>query len=168
VAFRNLAASATRQASTFKVLGLQQVAIGGLNKGVLSNFWGDVMGVQKIGQYSSPKENVDEDILLLGKGPLAVELDLMQPLDATKAPKVHIPPLNHIGVWVDNIENAVSELTSKGVRFAPGGIRKGAAGHNVAFIHPKGNDQFPLSGEGVLVELVQAPEEVITYHNEQK
>jgi lactoylglutathione lyase len=34
--------------------------------------------------------------------------------------------LNHIGVWVDNIEAAVSELTGKGVRFAPGGIRKGA------------------------------------------
>jgi lactoylglutathione lyase len=61
-----------------------------------------------------------------GFGPTAVELDLMQPLDAEKSPKVHIPPLNHIGVWVDNIDAAVKELTAKGVRFAPGGIRKGA------------------------------------------
>lgn len=45
-----------------------------------------------------------------------------------------------------------------------GGIRKGASGFDVCFIHPKGNDQFPLSGEGVLIELVQAPAEVIAAH----
>ena len=47
------------------------------------------------------------------------------------------------------------------VRFTPGGIRKGAAGHDVCFIHPKGNDDTPRSGEGVLIELVQAPPDVI-------
>jgi lactoylglutathione lyase len=47
------------------------------------------------------------------------------------------------------------------MRFAPGGIRQGAAGFDVCFIHPKGNEEFPMSGEGVLIELVQAPEEVI-------
>ena len=47
------------------------------------------------------------------------------------------------------------------MRFAPGGIRKGAAGHDICFIHPKGNDEFPLGGEGVLIELVQAPPEVV-------
>ena len=47
------------------------------------------------------------------------------------------------------------------MRFAPGGIRRGAAGHDVCFIHPRGNEQLPLSGEGVLIELVQAPAEVI-------
>ena len=31
----------------------------------------------------------------------------------------------------------------------------------VCFIHPKGNEDFPLCSEGVLVELVQAPEEVV-------
>jgi len=48
------------------------------------------------------------------------------------------------------------------VRFTPGGIRKGAAGFDVCFIHPKGNEQFPRGGEGVLIELVQAPPEVIS------
>ena len=52
-------------------------------------------------------------------------------------------------------------MTAQGVRFTPGGIRKGAAGYDVSFIHPKGNDEFPLGGEGVLIELVQAPPEVI-------
>jgi lactoylglutathione lyase len=49
----------------------------------------------------------------------------------------------------------------QGVRFAPGGIRKGAAGYDITFLHPKGNTDAPISGEGVLVELVQAPPEVI-------
>jgi lactoylglutathione lyase len=31
----------------------------------------------------------------------------------------------------------------------------------VTFIHPKGNEKTPLSGEGVLIELVQAPKSVI-------
>ena len=75
--------------------------------------------------------------------------------------QVHIPPLNHFGLWVDNIEEAVGWMTEQGVRFAPGGIRVGAAGHKVAFIHPKGNEEAPISGNGVLIELVQAPQEVI-------
>ena len=63
---------------------------------------------------------------------------------------------------VDNLPAAMQWMSAHGVRFAPGGIRKGAAGFDICFIHPKGNDEFPLGGEGVLIELVQAPPEVIT------
>jgi len=145
----------------FKILGIQQIAIGGLDKEKLKKFWVDLLGLQIVGTFKSEKENVDEDILKLGKDPYAVEIDIMQPIDPDKSPKVHIPPLNHIGLWVDDIEKAVEWLTQQGVRFAPGGIRVGASGHKVAFIHPKSNEEFPFSGEGVLIELVQAPEEVI-------
>lgn len=153
-ATRTSSRSLCTSGSSFKVLGVQQIAIGGLSKSALSSFWVDTMGIERVGTYRAEKENVDEDILKLGHGPHAVEIDIMQPIDAEKAPKVHIPALNHIGLWVDNIEQAVSELTAKGIRFAPGGIRKGAGGHDVTFIHPK-------SAVGVLVELVQAPEDVI-------
>jgi lactoylglutathione lyase len=90
----------------------------------------------------------------------------MQPIDPNKSPKVHEPKLNHIGLWIDDLEKCVEYLTKQGVRFTPGGIRKGAAGHNVCFIHPKGNEEFPLSSEGVLVELVQAPKEVIEFFHQ--
>ncbi|TGM80448.1 VOC family protein [Leptospira bouyouniensis] len=145
----------------FKVLGIQQVAIGGESKEKLSKFWVEVMGLTKVSDYKSEKENVDEDILSLGNGPYKVEIDLMQPIDPTKSPKVHDPKLNHIGLWIDKLEECVEYLTKQGVRFTPGGIRKGAAGYNVCFIHPKGNEEFPLCSEGVLVELVQAPDDVI-------
>ncbi|TGN19335.1 VOC family protein [Leptospira idonii] len=145
----------------FKVLGIQQVAIGGESKDKLTNFWVDILGLTKVSDYKSEKENVDEDILSLGNGPYKVEIDLMQPIDPNKSPKVHDPKLNHIGLWIDDLSKAVEWLTAKGVRFTPGGIRKGASGFDVCFIHPKGNDEFPLCSEGVLVELVQAPADVI-------
>ncbi|HOO93779.1 MAG TPA: VOC family protein [Opitutales bacterium] len=145
----------------FRILGIQQVAVGGESKDKLTRFWCDILGVAKTGTFKSERENVDEDILTMGKGPHAVEIDLMQPLDIEKKPKVHEPALNHIGLWVDNLAAAVEWLTAKGVRFTPGGIRKGASGFDVCFIHPKGNEEFPICSEGVLVELVQAPAEVI-------
>lgn len=145
----------------FKILGLQQVAIGGPSKDRLKTLWVDIFGLAVKGSFVSERENVDEDICALGHGPHAVEVDLMQPVDPDKKPAVHATPLNHIGLWVDDLPAAVAWMTANGVRFAPGGIRKGAAGHNICFIHPKGNDEFPLCGEGVLIELVQAPAEVV-------
>lgn len=145
----------------FRILGLQQIAIGGADKTALARLWTGLFGLEKIGSFRSVSENVDEDILRLGRGPLAVEVDLMQALDPDKKPRVDTPPLNHIGLWVDDIEAAVAALSAAGMRFTPGGIRKGAAGHRVIFVHPKGNAETPLSGEGVLIELVEAPPEVI-------
>jgi lactoylglutathione lyase len=145
----------------FRILGLQQVAIGGPDKQRLRALWIDLLGLDFKSSFVSERENVDEDVCALGRGPHAVEVDLMQPLDADKKPAVHVTPLNHIGLWVDDLPRAVEWLTAQGLRFAPGGIRRGAAGHDICFIHPKGNDAFPLGGEGVLIELVQAPPDVV-------
>ena len=152
------------QASTtrpFKVLGVQQVAIGGLDKLRLRTLWVDKFGLELTGDFRSERENVDEDICALGRGAHAVEVDLMQPLDPDKKPAVHTTPLNHVGLWIDDLPKAVEWLTANGVRFAPGGIRKGAAGYDICFVHPKSNDEFPVAGEGVLIELVQAPPEIV-------
>jgi lactoylglutathione lyase len=145
----------------FRVLGIQQIAIGGLDKSQLSELWTGLFGLEKVKDYRSESENVDEAVLSLGSGHNAVEVDLMQPIDPERSPKVHVPPLNHIGLWIDDLGAAVQWLTDQGMRFTPGGIRKGASGFDVCFIHPKGNDQAPRSGEGVLIELVQAPDEVV-------
>ena len=134
----------------FKILGVQQIAIGGPSKDALRRLWVDLLGVPAIGTFKSERENVDEDILSIA----GVEIDLMQPIDPEKKPKVHEPRLNHLGLWVDDLAAAVAWLEGQGLTFTPGGIRKGAAGHDVCFIHPK-------SAEGVLIELVQAPPEII-------
>ena len=145
----------------FKVLGIQQIAVGGLDKQRLSNLWVDTLGLQLTGNYKSESENVDEDIAVAGSGPLKVEVDLMQPLEPDKKPAVNNPPLNHVGLWIDDLPSAVAWLQKKGVRFTPGGIRKGASGFDICFIHPKASGESPIGGEGVLIELVQASPEVI-------
>ncbi len=141
----------------FRVLGVQQIAIGGPSKAALRHLWVDLLGISQTATFRSERENVDEDILSIA----GVEIDLMEPIDPAKSPKVHEPRLNHLGLWVDDLAAAVSWLGAQGVRFAPGGIRPGAAGHDVCFIHPKGDAAMPLSGEGVLIELVQAPADLI-------
>ena len=145
----------------FRVLGLQQVAVGGRSKEKLHALWVGLLGLTHKGAYKNARENVDEDICTLGTGAATVEVDLMVPLDPAARPRVHEPALNHIGLWVDDLSAAVAWLGARGVRFTGGGIRRGAAGFDVCFIHPKGTADAPLAGEGVLIELVQAPPQVL-------
>jgi lactoylglutathione lyase len=146
----------------FKILGVQQFAVGGPDKSTLRRLWVDTLGLRVSGVYRSESENVDEDIATIGSGPFACEVDLMQPLDPARKPAVNEPALNHVGLWVDDLPAAYDWLAAQGVRFTPGGIRKGGSGYDICFIHPKANEAFPIGGEGVLIELVQAPPDVIT------
>lgn len=150
----------TPEPRPFKVLGLQQIAIGSASRDRLARLWVDLLGLPVMGHFTSERENVDEAICSLGAGPLRVEVDLMQPLDIARKPAVHSPALHHVGLWIDDLPAAVAWLSARGVRFAPGGIRPGAAGFDVCFIHPQGGGAAPQGGEGVLIELVQAPPEV--------
>ena len=86
----------------FRILGLQQIAIGGPSKDALRRLWIDLLGVPQTGTFRSERENVDEDILEIA----GVEIDLMQPIDPEKKPRVHEPRLNHIGLWVDDLRCA--------------------------------------------------------------
>lgn len=148
----------------FAVLGVQQVALGSSDRRQLRALWVDCLGLQPVSTYRSPAENVDEEILRLGVGLGAVELDLMEPVDPSARPVTHTPALHHFGLWVDALRPAAAWLVAHGVRLAPGGIRRGAAGHEVCFIHPRPSSWFPISGNGVLIELVQAPPELIAEH----
>lgn len=145
----------------FRILGVQQIAVGASDKARLNELWVELLGLPRVGSFRSQAENVDEDILQAGSGVAAVEIDLMQPIDPNGRPRVHEPALNHIGLWVDDLAAAYDWLSRRGVRFAPGGIRKGASGRDICFIHPKSSPEAPIGGEGVLIELVQAPEELL-------
>ena len=129
----------------FKVLGIQQIAIGGLDKHKLQTLWIDMLGLDLTGTYKSDRENVDEDICAMGVGPFKVEVDLMQPLDLDKKPAVHNTPLNHVGLWIDNLPVAVEWLSQQGVRFAPGGIRRGLLALTFASFIPKAAKNCPLA-----------------------
>ena len=111
------------------------------------------------GTFKSERENVDEDIAVIGSGPLKVEVDLMSRWTLRRSPRSGPDPESYRPVD-RQFKEAVDPLIAQGVRFTPGGIRK-APPVTSLFIHPKGNAEAPLSGEGVLIEMIQAPPEVI-------
>ena len=85
----------------------------------------------------------------------------MQPLDPARKPAVHEPPLNHVGLWVDDLAAAVDVAGGAGRALRAGRHPQGRGGPRHHLHPPKGNDASPIGGEGVLIELVQAPAEVI-------
>jgi lactoylglutathione lyase len=141
----------------FRVLGVQQIAVGGLDRQALRRLWIDQLGLTPAGEFRNETENVDGEIAQIGAGPSGVDLNLLEPIDPERSPRAHRPALNHIGLWVDDLEAAVGWLEEEGIRFTARGIRRGAAGYDVTFIDPR------AGGEGVLIELVQAPPEVIGF-----
>jgi methylmalonyl-CoA/ethylmalonyl-CoA epimerase len=56
--------------------------------------------------------------------------------------------IQHIALRVENLEESLAELKSKGVRLIDEKPRKGAGGAKIAFLHPK-------STGGVLLELCE-------------
>lgn len=148
-------------ARPFQVLGIQQIALGSSDRHELRRLWVEALGLEPLTTFRSAVENVDEEILSVGLGLGAAEIDLMQPVDPSARPVIHTPALHHVGLWIDPLRSAVAWLVTRGVRLAPGGIRRGAAGHDVCFIHPRPSQWFPISGSGVLIELVQAPADLV-------
>jgi lactoylglutathione lyase len=136
----------------FKILGVQQIAIAGSALSDLENLWVNILGLSKCSEKTISTENVKESILNFSST-TQPEITLLEPIDPNQKPQVQNNPLNHIGLWVDDLKNAVNSLGAQGFRI-PGGIRKGASGHDIAFIHPK-------DAQGVLIELVQAPNNMI-------
>lgn len=43
--------STVKPVRPFNILGVQQIAVGGLDKSVLSKFWVDQLGLKKTGTY---------------------------------------------------------------------------------------------------------------------
>ena len=142
-------------ARPFRVLGVQQIAVGGLDRRRLRRLWVDLLGLESRGTFRNETENVDGELVTIGAGPFAVDLNILEPLDPDRSPRPHQPPLNHVGLWVDDLKAAIEWLEAQGLGFTVRGVRRGAAGHDVCFIHPK------RGGEGVLLELIQASPQLI-------
>ena len=62
-------ARAPMQAKPFKILGIQQIAIGGTDKQRLKTLWVDIFGRPVKEHVVSERENVDEDIARAGRRP---------------------------------------------------------------------------------------------------
>jgi pyruvate/2-oxoglutarate dehydrogenase complex dihydrolipoamide acyltransferase (E2) component len=99
-----------RASKPFRILGIQQIAIGGPTRQRLRTLWVDMLGLDGHRHFVSERENVDEDICASAAGrrgrgrPDAADRP-------DKKPAVHTTPLNHVGLWIDDLPKAVEWLT---------------------------------------------------------
>src|SRR5688572_14200624 len=80
-------------ARPFQVLGIQQIALGSSDRHELRRLWVEALGLEPLTTFRSAAENVDEEILSVGLGLGAAEIDLMQPVDPSARPVIHTPAL---------------------------------------------------------------------------
>lgn len=105
-----------------------------------------LLGENTTGRESVPSEEVD--IAFFGTGPGRVELleghGPSSPVSRFVARRG--PGLHHVCFSVPDLPAAIARLAESGVHPIPPGIRRGAGGSEVAFLHPR-------DCGGVLVEL---------------
>ena len=99
-----------------------------------------------------PDQGVEAATMLIGSG----RIELLRPLgDDTPVGRFLLnrgPGMHHVALRVPDIERALAEAASAGAELIDERPRVGLFGLRVAFIHPHSMD-------GVLVELVQPPDE---------
>ncbi|MFQ5679130.1 MAG: methylmalonyl-CoA epimerase [Gemmatimonadota bacterium] len=109
-----------------------------------------LLGAEPSGTEELASEGVR--VAFFGHGPGRVEL--LEPIDpsssfarflARRGPGVH-----HVCLRVDDVERAVGRARADGAELVSPGIRRGAEGRRVAFLHPR-------SSGGVLLELAEEP-----------
>jgi len=113
--------------------------------------WRDLLGFRLKMISEEPEQRVRVAMLDVG----GVTLELLEPTDGDSAIHKFIEKrgegLHHLSFEVEDIENSLKELKSRGVRLIDEVPRKGAHAAKIAFVHPR-------STGSVLVELSQLEE----------
>lgn len=122
------------------------IAVNSIDDG--KTFWSDILGLNFEGAETVAEQKVTTAFFPVGES----EVELL----ASTAPDGPIAKfiekrgqgIQHVALRVENIEEALAELKSKGVALIDQQPRIGAGGARIAFLHPKATG-------GVLVELCQ-------------
>jgi len=111
----------------------------------------DVLGLEFKGTEAIEEQKIIHATFLAG----GVKIELVQPThpDSTvgKFIEKRGEGIHHIAFRVENINESLKELSTKGVNLIDEKARIGADGAKIAFIHPK-------DMKGVLIELVEMAE----------
>jgi methylmalonyl-CoA epimerase len=112
-------------------------------------FYRDALGLEIEAPEEVASQHVRAHFVPVGPS----KLELLEPTGAESPIAKYVeqrgPGLHHITLRVDDIEAAVAQLESRGVRMIDERPRPGAEGSTIAFIHPS-------SAHGVLIELKQS------------
>lgn len=108
----------------------------------------DILGLEFKGTETIEEQKIIHATFLLG----GVKIELVQPTHPDSPVGKFIEKrgegIHHIAFRVENIDESLKELSSKGVNLIDKKARIGADGARIAFIHPK-------DIKGVLLELVE-------------
>jgi methylmalonyl-CoA/ethylmalonyl-CoA epimerase len=131
-----------------KVKKIDHIGIAVKNLDETMKFYADALGLKTISTEVVEDQKVR--IAFIPVGDSEVELIESTSPDGPVAKFIESrgEGLQHIAFRVENVEEALQELKSKGIRLIDEKPRKGAGGAMIAFVHPKATN-------GVLVEITQ-------------
>lgn len=124
------------------------IAVNSLEEAV--PLWREILGEPPAGREEVEGEQVR--VAFFGEG--AGRVELLEPTGPDSAVARHLERrgegVHHVCLRVDDLEAAVGRAVDAGAELIPPGVREGAGGHRVAFLHPR-------TTGGVLLELSEAP-----------
>lgn len=131
-----------------KILKIDHLGIAVNNIEQAKSLWQDVLGLPFEGSETVAEQKVTTGFFPVGES----EVELLESTAPDGPIAKYIEKrgqgIQHIAFRVDDIEAALAELKSKGVRLIDETPRIGAGGAKIAFLHPKDT-------QGVLVELCE-------------
>ena len=120
------------------------IAVSNLDEAL--KLYSDVMGLKLTGIEVVEEQKVRVAFLTVGD----TELELLESTSPdgpiAKFIEAKGQGVQHLAFKVDNVEKAIEEMKTKGMRMIDEKSRYGAGGSKIAFMHPK-------SSNGVLIEL---------------
>jgi len=131
----------------FKIARVDHVGIACKSLEEAKKFYTEVLGLSCTGEETVESQHVTTIFVPCGETLLELLVDTTE--DGSGAIGKYIAKngqgIQHMALYVDNIEAAIEDLQAKGVRMIDKAPRPGAGGMKIAFVHPK--------SAGLLLEL---------------
>ena len=131
-----------------KIIGIEHIGIAVKNIKEASPFWDHVLQISHSTTQDVDEQGVITDIYDTGQGKLELLQAKYPDSPVAKFLDRRGPGIHHICLQVEDIDEAVMYLKSKGIHLIGNGTSVGDDGYKVVFIHPR-------SSGGVLVELAE-------------
>ncbi|RIE14236.1 methylmalonyl-CoA epimerase [Candidatus Cryosericum odellii] len=112
------------------------------------SFWQTSLGIEPHGTQEVPQQKLKTAFLPVGDTEIELLESTSPDSSVAKFLEKHGEGLHHIAIRVDDIEAALAELKTKGIKLIDETPRNGAGGARIAFVHPKAT-------HGVLLELCE-------------
>jgi len=131
-----------------KILGVDHIGVAARSIDESLKFYTVILGLELVGTEEVAEQKVRTAFLPVGESEIEILESTAPDGPIAKYIDKNGEGIQHIALRVDDIEAALEELKSKGVRLIDETPRRGAGGTKIAFIHPKAT-------KGILLELCQ-------------